>query len=480
MSSPPQDAAPAIESVVHAIGAIVGPEHVLLDERSLGYYSADALGRWRGGSPDPQAPRVFAVARPGSSEQVAEIVKLANREGFALVPFGGGTGVAGAITPLLGGVAVDMCRMDRILNVDAESRTATAQAGVVLGDLNEVLASNGLFLGHDPYSVPIATIGGAISTNGVGYRAARYGSMGEQVLGLEVVLPTGDTIRTRAVAKTSAGPSFHPLFIGAEGVFGIITEATLRVFREPEAREFRTFDFPTFEDGYSAMLEMFSIGLRPALVDLTEEPDDSPGHPAPFRTWLYMVFEGYAEEVEAQCARAARICADCRGTDIGPEPTLEYWARRHDSAYRYKERFVDAPPEVRPESRGWPRTSAYPHVAIPASRVPEYRRLCREIAERAGLQIREYALWTHPELFSVVLVDVGLEENGASGRLEEAVDEVLSVAQDMGGSMEYVHGVGTRLNHLMGRELGDGIQALRDLKRTLDPRGIMNPGKLGL
>lgn len=484
MSSPSQNAAPARASVVEAIGGIVGPEHVLIDDASLGYYSADALGRWRGGVPDPQAPRVFAVARPGCTAEVAELVRLANRESFALVPFGGGTGVAGAITPLQGGVAVDMCRMNRILNVDAKARTATAEAGVVLGDLNDALSRDGLILGHDPYSVPIATIGGAISTNGVGYRAAKYGSMGEQVLGLEVVLPTGDTIRTRAVAKTSAGPSLHPLFIGAEGVFGIITEATLRVFREPEAREFRAYDFPTFEDGYDAMLEMFSIGLRPALVDLTEEPSDSregaSGPPAPFKTWLYMVFEGYTEEVEAQCARAARICNDRRGTDIGPEPSLDYWARRHDSAYRYKERFVDSPIQTRPESRGWPRTSAYPHVAIPASRVPEYRRRCREIAERAGLQIREYALWTQPELFSVVLVDVGLEENGSSGRLGEAVDEVLSLAQDMGGSMEYVHGIGTRLSHLMGRELGDAMHTLRGLKRTLDPRGIMNPGKLGL
>ena len=141
---------------------------------------------------------------------------------------------------------------------------------------------------------------------------------------------------------------------------------------------------------------------------------------------------------------------------------------------------MDAPMRERPESRGWPRTSAYPHVAIPASRVPEYRRRCREIADRAGLHVREYALWTQPELFSVALVDVGLEEGGQPGRLGEAVDEALALAHDMGGSMEYVHGVGTRLNHLMGRELGESMQTLRDLKRALDPRCIMNPGKLGL
>ena len=107
---------------------------------------------------------------------------------------GGGTGVAGAVTPLRGGIAVDLKRMNRILEISPEDRTATVEAGVILGNLNDALGRDGLMLGHDPYSVPIATIGGAISTNGVGYRAAKYGSMGEQVLGLEVVLPNGETL----------------------------------------------------------------------------------------------------------------------------------------------------------------------------------------------------------------------------------------------------------------------------------------------
>ena len=142
---------------------------------------------------------------------------------------------------------------------------------------------------------------------------------------------------------------------------------------------------------------------------------------------------------------------------------------------------MDAPSQERPAGRGWPRTSAYPHVAIPglaSAGVPHAA--AGRLPTAAGLHIREYALWTQPELFSVILVDVGLEETGAAGHLDEAVDEVLALAQDMGGSMEYVHGVGTRLTHLMGRELGDSMQTLQALKRALDPRGIMNPGKLGL
>jgi alkyldihydroxyacetonephosphate synthase len=411
---------------------------------------------------------------------VAQVVKLAHDERVPLVPYGGGTGIMGAVTPLRGGIAVDLKRMSRIVEISVLDRTATVEAGVVLGDLDKALGREGLMLGHDPYSVPIATIGGAISTNGVGYRAARYGSMGDQVLGLEVVLPTGQVVQTRAVPKTSAGPSLHHLFIGSEGTLGIITQATIRVFRLPESRVFKALTFPGFEDGFHAVLEMFSLGLNPALTDLTEEPDSAPeGNSDHYKTTLYLVFEGYAEEVEAQVARAMRVCQALEGEDVGPAPTQAYWDTRHDSAYSYKERFLDRPVRDRP-ARDWPRRTEYPHVAIPASRVLEYRLRCQEIASRRQLRVREYSLWTQPELFSMILVDVALEGQGGNGQLAQAVDEVLTLAQDMGGSMEYVHGVGVKLAHLVPRELGAGMEVLRGIKATLDPHGIMNPGKLAL
>ena len=468
-----------VQSVAADLKRIVGPDNVLLDEPSIEYYSVDAYGRWRGEPLDPNAPRVFAVARPGSTEEVADIVRLACRESFPVIPYGGGTGVAGAVTPLQGGMAVDLKRMNRILEISPADRTATVEAGVILGDLNDALGREGFMLGHDPYSVPIATVGGAISTNGVGYRAAKYGPMGQQVLGLEVVLPNGETINTKSVPKTS-GPSLHPLFIGAEGVLGVITRATLRVFRLPESRVFKSFTFPSFEDGFQAMLEMFSLGLRPALIDVSEEPHhNADGYDESSTVMMYLVFEGYAEEVEAQVARTLKVCLASGGNDVGPDPARRYWDTRHDSAYSYKERFLSGRPAERP-TRGWPRTSDYPHVAIPASKVLEYRSHCRALAAERGLQVREYSLWTQPELFSMILVDVAMEERGEPGQLRRTSDEVLSMAQDIGGSMEYVHGVGTKLVHLAERELEDSIEALRAIKAALDPNCIMNPGKLGL
>ena len=194
---------------------------------------------------------------------------------------------------------------------------------------------------------------------------------------------------------------------------------------------------------------------------------------------MYLVFEGYAEEVEAQVARTLKVCLASKGVDVGPQPAQRYWDTRHDSAYSYKERFLSGRPAERP-TRGWPRTTDYPHVALPASRVLEYRRRCRQLAAERGLHVREYSLWTQPELFSMILVDMAMEERGEPGQLPIASDEVLSLAQDMGGSMEYVHGIGTKLVHLMPRELGGNLEALRSVKSALDPHNIMNPGKLGL
>ena len=194
------------QSVLNTLKDIVGPENLVLDQSSLEAYSVDALGRGRGRNNSFSQPQVYAAVRPTSTVEVSEITKVAHAELIPLIPYGGGTGVAGAVVPLQSGLAVDLKGMHRIIEISAEDRTATVEAGIILGDLDNVLRQNGLMLGHDPYSVPIATIGGAISTNGVGYRASKYGSMGDQVLGLEIVLPNGDIVQTRAIPKSSTGP----------------------------------------------------------------------------------------------------------------------------------------------------------------------------------------------------------------------------------------------------------------------------------
>jgi len=297
-------------SAIETLTEFVGAENVLTDPYNLDRYSADALTPSRAFGVKGAFDRLAdAVVRPATTEQVSQIVSLAAGEGIPLVPYGGGTGVMGGTLPVRGGLIVDMGRMNRILKVNATDLTAEVEGGVVLQDLVEALAGHGLMPGHDPYSVPIATVAGTISTNGVGYRAAAFGPMGQQVVALEVVLPDGRVLSTRPVPKYSSGPILNYLFIGSEGVFGIITKATIRVYRLPESSVFATSSFETFDHGFEAAAELLAMGIRPTLLDLTEEEDEG--------ILLHLLFEGYKEGGRTTNAPCRFAPASGAGT-LGP------------------------------------------------------------------------------------------------------------------------------------------------------------------
>ena len=176
----------------------------------------------------------------------------------------------GGAVPVDGSIVINLRSLETIDQIDRDGRQATVAAGAILDDVENALTPHGLLLGHDPWSRPIATIGGAISTNGMGYLAGKYGSMGEQVQGLKVVLGSGEVIETPSVPKI-AGPDLDNLFIGAEGAMGIITEATLEIFPQPEERSLHSFRFSDFTSGFNAVQEMYSIGLHPAMLYFDEE-----------------------------------------------------------------------------------------------------------------------------------------------------------------------------------------------------------------
>ncbi|MCH7606395.1 MAG: FAD-binding oxidoreductase [Chloroflexi bacterium] len=458
-------------STLETLARIVGSENLLTDPYDLDRYSGDALTPSRAYGAEAAFDRLAdAVVRPEFTGQVTEIVSLAARQRIPVIPYGGGTGVMGGTLPLQGGLVLDLRRMNRVLVVNATDLTAVVQGGLVLQDLVDSLAEHGLMPGHDPYSVPIATVAGAISTNGVGYRAAAYGPMGEQVVALEVVLPDGRVINTKPVPKYSSGPNLNHLFIGSEGVFGVITQATIRVFRLPEAQAFATCAFDSFDHGFAAASELLAIGIRPTLLDLTEAADG---------ILLHLLFEGYEEGVAAQERRSMKVCSQFGGRELGPGPTKEYWRERHQSGENYKRSMLGKPRQVRWDRWGG-RSMDYLHMALPISKVLEYRNRCDQILAGTGIKVAEYSIWSRPELFSMMLRPEPDNGEDFSANLPHVVEQVLTLAQDMGGIMEYCHGVGVKLNHLLARELGVGHDVIRDLKRALDPANIMNPGKLGM
>jgi alkyldihydroxyacetonephosphate synthase len=360
--------------------------------------------------------------------------------------------------------------MNRIIDVDTESHAARVEAGVVLEILDTTLNPSGFMLGHDPWTVPVATIGGAISTDSVGYRAGIYGSMGEQVLGLEAVLPNGEVLRTPAVSKRSVGINLNALLIGGEGCFGVVTEATIRIFPIPETRVFCGFVFSSFEQGFVAIQKLFHKRVRPALLDFGDDEDEhEPG------ALLYLVFEGNEQVVAAESQLAIGICSDHSGKSLSPQEPEQFWRERHDIARRFMEN--------RRQRRERGRDGIFRdwiHVALPGSKVLPFRRAAQEVIRRRGVVLQESGLWVQPELFSMRLAAENDALANAQLALEETVEALLRLAQQMGGSMEYTHGVGIKLAPLMANEHGYGLEVMRQIKRAVDPRNIMNPGKMGL
>ncbi len=294
--------------------------------------------------------------------------------------------------------------------------------------------------------------------------------MGDHVLGLTAVLPGGRILHTGGSPKASVGPDLARLFIGGEGCFGIVTEATLRVFPQPETRSLRAYEFPLFERGFAAVVDIERRGLTASLLDYGE--GYSGGRPEACR--LYTGFEGLRDEVRAHDRLARETCLAAGGRELPSDAAKEFWEHRHDIGNRYAERRRSGAP------RASPIGARFIHVALPACRVPAYHDACLEIIERHGLAPIELGVWCRPQLFSAAMAEMRPAGAEGSGSLAAAVDEMLTLAQDWGGSMEYCHGVGLRLTHLMKREHGAGLEVLRAIKRALDPHDIMNPGKLGL
>ncbi len=448
---------------------MLGSASVLTDPDDLDLHSWDALSQSRIHPSHPIVPvQPLCVCTPASTAEVQAVVGLANEVRVPLVPYGGGSGLMGAAVPLTPGIVVDLRRMNAVLDVDPVSFTVRVQAGMVLEALETELERSSLMLGHDPWTLPVATVGGAVSTNSLGYRGGRYGSMGSQVLGVEAVLPQGQVCRTRAVAKSSTGIDLNHLFIGGEGCFGVLTEVTLRVFPVPEERSLLAVRFDSFARGFEAVREFFAAGLRPVLLDYGDETEDPEGP-----SILYLGFEGKAELVDAEEGVALAACLERGGGRLDDERARRFWRERHAAARRFAanrgERRRRSPTGVHQD---------WVHVALPASRVLAFRREAIALAAARGVRFRESGLWTGPEFFSLRLSKEGGEP--ARAELGEAILALLRSVHGFDGSVEYCHGVGVKLAPLMAGEHGDSLELMRSVKRCLDPNGIMNPGKLGL
>jgi FAD/FMN-containing dehydrogenase len=441
---------------------------VRTDQPARAAAAIDALRPSRGRPDLPAAAAALAVVEPADTAQVAGVMRWAARAGVPLVARGGGSGLMGGAAVLGPAVVLDLRRLDRIA-VDADACQVRTGAGATLERVDAALAPHGLMLGHDPWTVSVATVGGALSTNGLGYLGARAGSMGAQVRAVEVVLGDGRVLTTRAAPARSAGLDLARLFVGSEGTLGIVTEATLAVLPKPEERVIEAYELSSFDAGVAVATALRRAGIRPACLELSA--NDLPPAPAS----MLVVCDGLTGEAALHAARAGAVVRRAGGRALPSADAEAQWAGRHAIAERWAASRRGERRDLLPDAGG--RQFDYAHVGVPPSGLAGVRETAHALIRRHGLALVEEGLWHWPELYSVVVAG----PPGSADGVRATIDGVCRAAQEAGGTMEYCHGVGWKLAHLMEAEHGAvGLDVMRRVKQTLDPAAILNPGKAGL
>jgi FAD/FMN-containing dehydrogenase len=461
----------ASAAILAALRAALGGDRISTAPIDITEAMHDALSVR--GVPDGAIPPA-AVVRPRSAEEIGALFAAARRAGFAVVPRGGGSGLMGGALPRVEGtVVLDLRSLDAI-EVDAPSRLVRAGAGARLDRVEAACGAAGLTLGHDPWTIRIATVGGAIATDGMGYRAGRFGSMGDLVAGIEAVTPAGDVIRTPPLAR---GPerTIARLAAGSEGTLLVLVHAWLRLRPRPEARIIRGYRFPTFEAAVGAASRLMAADLAPAILEARERAR----HPAVAFTAdeppvLFAGYEGPARLAALAASLARDVLCRAGGEPLDDAAAEGFWRERHAIGDAYAAG-MDRPMETLPAGANFD----FFHVAVPPARLLALDARASEAIVREGVHRWERGLWADDSLYTLTLIDPALQ--GADPeRIGRVRGAVMAAASALGGSIEAIHGIGTHLAPAFARHAPTALTLLRRLKRGLDPEGVLNPGKLGL
>jgi alkyldihydroxyacetonephosphate synthase len=432
---------------------------------------------WLDRAMPPPSPDV--VVHPGSPEEIGRVLQIANSYKIPVVPWGGGSGTQGGAAPIYGGILLDLKRLDRILDINTTSLTVTAQAGVIGAVLEKALNEHHLTFPHYPASANAATVGGYLAARGSGVISTKYGKAEDLVLSIDAVLPDGTIIRTPPVPSHASGPMLMNLLIGSEGTLGVITAATLQIERPPETRVFRAVLFDDLHQALDAGREIMLARLQPAVLRLYDEGSTASLIKRVLNldlhgAYLIMVFDGYEEIAGAQLARAMRICEERTAKDLGPETAEHWWDHRYDFYYP-------------PHSLGLPLMYGTIETVCKFENIERLYYAKKRLIEEdfAEWQARYIAHFSHWFPWGVMvydrfIIDSPPEDAHEALQLHNSIwTATARTALANGGMLNEHHGIGLKLGRLMREQYGTAWPALEAIKHTLDPRGIMNPGKLG-
>jgi alkyldihydroxyacetonephosphate synthase len=438
-----------------------------------------AIG-WATAGQVPARPAV--VARPTDVDQVAAVLALCHEARVPVTAAGGRSGVCGASVPLFGGVALDLCGLAGVGDVDSGSLVADLRAGTFGPDVESGLRTGfGLTLGHWPQSMDLSTVGGWLACRGAGQYSNRYGKIEDMVIGLEVVLADGRVVRTGGRAPRSAtGPDLTQLFVGSEGTLGVITEGRFRVHPVPEGEGRRAFGFPTFPDGLDACRRILRRGATPAVLRLYDRTESARSFDLPGTNVLIVLDEADPGLVDATLSVVDEECGEAERLEDG---LVERWlGHRNDVsalAPLWRSGIVVDTVEV---AARWSALPALYHSVLGALGAVEGTMVASSHQSHAytdGACLYFTFAGRPPTGEGPDLDDA--ERRAWIGRYyERAWDEVTWATESAGGAISHHHGIGLNRARFLPGALGAGFAVLAALKQALDPRGVLNPGKLGL
>ena len=452
-----------IESTITELRALLG-ERLSTGASVLDHHSHDEAYT--------KPVRPDAVAFPETTQEVSRIMAICSRTGCPVIPYGIGSSLEGHIVPVQGGVTVDTSRMNRVLEINQSDLDAVVEPGVTRGQLNEELRATGLMFTVDPGAN--ATLGGMAATRASGTNTVRYGTMADNVLALEVVLPDGQIIETGSRArKSSTGYDLTHLFVGSEGTLGIITKLTVRLHGQPEHIAAATCVFPDIAPAVDTVILAIQMGLPMARIELLDEVQMqgmniyNPDLQMAEAPHLFLEFHGTEAGVAEQVASFEALVEEFGGSDFKwatrTEDRNRLWEARHNAYYAGKSLRAGC-------------DSIVTDCCVPISALADCLAQTKKLIAESGLVAPIAGHVGDGNFHLLILVDPNSEEEMARGRA--LANEVNMVALEFGGTVSGEHGIGLGKRKYLLQEHGAAYALMGTLKKAIDPGNIMNPGKL--
>ena len=457
---------PLPQPTAAAFAALVGPANVLTAAEDLVPYGFDGTAALK--------ERPDAVVFPRTTEQVAACVRLAAGHRLPIVTRGSGTGLSGGSVPVPGGVVLCLTHMNAILDVDPRNLTLRAQPGAITQRIDEAAARFGLFYPPDPGSMRISTIGGNVAENSGGLRGLKYGVTRDYVMGLEVVLPDGAIARLgNQCVKDVAGYSLKDLFIGSEGTLGIITEVLLKLVPRPAARRTMLALYDRIEDAAATVSAIVAAQIVPCTLEFLDrvtavcvEEFAHVGLPTDCAAVLLMETDGHPVVVAEEAAQMEALARQHGAREVR---TARDEAEALQLAAARRNAFA-ALARQRP-------TTILEDVTVPRSELAAMVSFIADTAARLNLQIGTFGHMGDGNLHPTFLADE--RDADEMHRVHQALDAIVTRTLELGGTITGEHGVGLAKKPWLRQQLGDAsLDLMRQIKRTLDPDRLMNPGKV--